>query len=160
MADVTTDSLEELAFQLSQKRIDKQDRLLDELRSRTGVLLAAAALAASFLGREAFAGHPKAALAIAALGAFLASTGSSLYVLVPKKETFVFSLVGSRVYEELYSLKDDMPEVRRRLAYDLDRFWEANDKELKKITTAYRLGVWALVVEIVVLSAMVSGTIL
>jgi hypothetical protein len=58
--------------------LDKQERLLEELRSRTGVLLAAASLAASFLGREAFGQEPREWLAIVALLAFLVSTASSV----------------------------------------------------------------------------------
>ena len=133
---------------------------MEELRSRTGVLLAAAALAASFLGREAFTGHPRSGLVVAALTAFLVSMAASIYILIPKKDKFVFSLVGSAVYEGLYALKDDLGEVYRRLAYDLDRFWNENDAELQKITRAYRVGAGALIVEILVFSVMVSDTIL
>ena len=50
---------ERLAYEAAQRALDKQERLLEELRSRTGLLLAAASLAASFLGREAFDGNPK-----------------------------------------------------------------------------------------------------
>ena len=160
MSGVDAPVYERLAFEASQSRLDKQDRLLEELRSRTGVLLAAAALAASFIGREAFAGNPKAGLSIAALIAFLGSMGSSVYILIPKRDKFVFSLVGGALYEGLYAVKDDLPEVYRRLAYDLDRFWDHNDTELQKITRAYRLGAASLVAEIVLFSVMVSDTIL
>jgi hypothetical protein len=51
---------ERLAFEAAQRALDKQERLLEELRSRTGLLLAVASLAASFLGREAFSGNPSA----------------------------------------------------------------------------------------------------
>src|ERR671914_230245 len=45
----------------------------------TGILLAAAALAASFLGREAFGGDPARGLAIAALASLVIAIGSGLY---------------------------------------------------------------------------------
>jgi hypothetical protein len=70
--DATTASepiYERLACEAAQRALDKQERLVDELRSRTGLLLDAASLAASFLGREAFSGNPKKALAILAPGA-------------------------------------------------------------------------------------------
>ena len=151
--------MERLAFEGSQRALDKQERLLDELRSRTGVLLAVASLAASFLGREAFGGDPRNGLAIVALISFLVAMGASVYVLLPKSGKFVFGLVGSGIYENLYEVRDDLAEVYRRLAYQLDRFWDQNDVELQKLFRAFRWAALALSVEIVVLVAMVSDTL-
>ena len=64
---------------------------------------------------------------VLALLAFAASIGGCIFVLVPRPYAFTFSLVGSAVFEELYEDRGDMDEVYRRLAYDLDRFWDAND---------------------------------
>jgi hypothetical protein len=150
---------ERLAYEAALRALDKQERLIDELRSRTGLLLAAASLAASFLGREAFAGHPKRGLAILALVAFLLAVGASVYVLLPKTGKFVFAMVGAGLYEGLYELKDDLGEVFRRLAYDLDRFWDDNDVELQKLFRAFRLAALGLSAEIVILIAMVSDTL-
>jgi hypothetical protein len=129
------------------------------LRSRTGLLLAAASVAASFLGREAFAGNPKGGLAIVALVTFLVAVATSLYILLPKSEKFVLAMVGAGLYEGLYEVKDDLAEVYRRLAYDLDRFWDDNDLELQKLFRAFRLAALALTAEIVVLTAMVSDSL-
>jgi hypothetical protein len=150
---------ERLAYEAAQRALDKQERLIEELRSRTGLLLAAASVAASFLGREAFADDPKDGLAIIALAAFLIAVAASVYVLLPKSEKFVFAMVGGGLYEGLYDLKDDLAEVYRRLAYDLDRFWDDNDVELQKLFRAFRLAAVALSVEIVVLIAMVSDNL-
>jgi hypothetical protein len=76
---------ERLAYEAAQRALDKQERPIDELRSRTGVLLAAASLAASLLGREAFAGDPKDGLAILALALFLVAVAASVYVLLRAK---------------------------------------------------------------------------
>jgi hypothetical protein len=134
--------------------------LIDELRSRTGLLLAVASIAASFLGREAFAGDPRPALVVLALVSFLGAIGASVYVLLPKDEHFVFALVGTRTYENLYGLRDNLPEVYRRLAYQLDRFWDGNDVELQELVKGFRWSALSLAVEIVVLAAMVSDTLL
>ena len=150
---------ERLAYEAAQRALDKQVRLLEELRSRTGLLLAAASLAASFLGREAFADHPKRGLAIVALLAFLVAVAASVYVLLPKADKFVFALVGAGLYEGLYDVKDDLAEVYRRLAYDLDRFWDDNDSEIQRLFWAFRLGAIGLAGEIVVLIAMVGDTL-
>jgi hypothetical protein len=84
---------------------------------------------------------------------------ASVHVLLPKSEKFVFALVGAGLYEGLYEVKDDLAEVYRRLAYDLDRFWDDNDVELQKSFRAFRLATLALTAEIVVLTAMVSDTL-
>lgn len=48
----TNRELAALAFALSEKRLDRQEGRLEELRARTGVLLAASSVAISFLGRS------------------------------------------------------------------------------------------------------------
>ena len=150
---------ERLAYEAALRALDKQERLIEELRSRTGLLLAAASLAASFLGREAFAEHPKRGLAILALVAFLLAVGASVYVLLPKTGKFTFAMVGAGLYEGLYELRDDLGEVYRHLAYDLDRFWDDNDVELQRLVMAFRLAAVGLSAEIVILIAMVSDTL-
>ena len=63
------------------------------------------------------------------------------------------------MYEGLFEVRDDLGEVYRRLAYDLDRFWEDNDSELQRHFRAFRFAAGALAVEIVVLMAMVSDNL-
>jgi len=53
VADERTDNLAGLAFELSLRTLSQQEKSLDELRSRTGVLLTATALVTSFLGARA-----------------------------------------------------------------------------------------------------------
>jgi hypothetical protein len=136
--------LSELAYEASLRRVDRQEQSLTEVRARTGLLLAASSLAVSFLGRPAFDARPVIAV-VAAILAFGLSIAASLYVLLPKRN-LVFSLVGSRVYEELYAFKDEIAEVHRRLAYDVDRF-----------DLAFSLATWFPALEVVLLLAIVSG---
>jgi hypothetical protein len=89
----------------------------------------------------------------------LVAVGASVYILLPKSGTFIFALVGSGLYEGLFEVRDDLREVYRRLAYDLDRFWELNDRELQKLFRAFRVAAVALTAEIVVLMAMVGDTL-
>jgi hypothetical protein len=151
------DDLAELAYDASLRRLDKQERLLEELRARTGLLLAAASLAASFLGRPAVDADPWLPAALA-FGAFALSIGASLYVLMPKKN-LVFALVGSRLFEELYEYKAELPEVHRRLTYDLDRFWQQNDGTMQRVFGAFRVAAWALAAEVGLLLASLSGSL-
>ena len=149
--------LAEVAYAASLRRLDKQEHLLDELRARTGLLLAAASLAASFLGRPALDADP-VVFAWLALGAFAASIAASLYVLVPK-DNLVFALIGSRLYEELFEFANDIAETHRRLTYDLDRFWESNDRTLQRVLWAFRLAAWALAAEIGLLLVALTGSL-
>jgi hypothetical protein len=150
---------ERLAYDSALRALDKQEALLNELRSRTGVLLAASALAASFLGETAF-GSASGLIAAVALGAFLFSIGASVFILVPRADGFVFSLSGRTIHEELFEFKGDLEEVYRRLAYDLERVRAANNIRLLPLLRAYRLCAASLVVEILALVALVRDTIL
>jgi hypothetical protein len=148
--------LAELAFEQSQNRLDKQERVLEELRARTAVLLAASSLAASFLGNEAFGESGWDATAVVAAAAFLVTMLAAVYVLLPRKR-FVFSLIGSAVYEQFYGLEQE--EIHRRPAYDLDRFWEENDLRITKLRQGVQLSAAGLIVEVLALVALVADTI-
>ena len=118
--------LERLAYEAALRALDKQEGLLEELRARTGILLAASSLAASFLGRDAFQDPGSTTVSILALAGFVVSVAASVYILMPKR-ALLFSQSGPALYEGLYSIRDDAPEIHRRLAYELYRFWESND---------------------------------
>src|SRR5882757_1887468 len=144
---------ERLAYEAALRGLDKQEGLLEELRTRTGILLAASSLAASFLGQQAFRHPHPHALAVVAVGAFVVSIAASVFILLPKQNLF-FSLRGAGLYEGLYAVRHDSAEVHRRLAYDLDRFWEKNDGKIKWLTRAFTVAAAALVIEIVALAGV------
>lgn len=112
--------LERLAYEAALRGLDKQERLLEELRTRTGVLLAASSLAASFLGQQAFKDPRPRTLALTAILAFTSLIAASVFILLPNRN-LVFAAAGPALYEGLYELREDMPEVYRRLTYNLDR---------------------------------------
>jgi hypothetical protein len=87
--------LERLAYETALRALDKQEAVLDEIRGRTGILLAASALAAPFLGDSAFR-DPSLILAIVALAAFVLTTGGSIFILLSRPD-LVFSLSGPNV---------------------------------------------------------------
>jgi len=152
-------SLAELAHAESLRALEKQERVLDELRSRTGLLLAASSLAASFVGGRAV-DQGRSVFVLLALLSFAGSVLGCVYVLVPRPYAFTFSLDGSAVFEQFFAIRDDLDEVHRRLAYDLHLFWHANDARIEPLFNAFRLASAALVVEIVLLLVSVSGTLL
>ncbi len=151
-----SESLARIAFEASTRTLDKQERVLDELRARTGILLGAASVAASFLGRPA-ADDANHLILAAALFSFCVAIGGSVYVLVPRS-WFTFSLVGSAVSEQLYELRGDIDEIHRRLAYDLDRFWE-NDRSTRRLFVWFRVATVGLAAQIVLLLFALSGNL-
>jgi hypothetical protein len=144
-----------LAYEIAFRQVESQSQLLADIRSRTGLLLAASSLTASVIGRPALAADPVAP-GVLAVAAFGLSIGASIYVVVPKRE-LVFALSGAGVYERLFEFRLDMPEVHRRLAYDLERLWRRNDRALKPVVRAYRVSAAALALEILFLVTGASG---
>lgn len=149
-------SLERIAFESAIRALDKQEKLVEEIRARTGILLAASSLAASLFGRDAFSDVQPLGLAITALVAFLVSLAASLTVLLPRSG-FVFALSGSAVYEGLYEFAEDEAEIQRRLTYDLQRFWDDNDSRLSPLIMGFRIAALSLGVEVLALALLVSG---
>jgi hypothetical protein len=118
-------NLQALSYELSLRALDQQERALEELRNRTGTLLAASALVASFLGARAIDRVGVDGLAVIPLLAFVASVLLSVYVLVPKSN-LEFALRGSEVWEYFVSENEDLPEAQRTLAYWIDDVRESN----------------------------------
>jgi len=154
-----TAEFERLAYEAALRSLDKQEAYVEELRARTGVLLAASSLAASFLGQQAFQSHGPRALAIAALLAFFVSVAANVFILL-SKQGLVFAQKGVRLYESLFAVHEDMAEVYRRLTYQLDRFWGANDAKIQWLARAFTLAAAALVVEMLTLATVLGGNLL
>jgi hypothetical protein len=150
-----SDDFARLAYEAALRALDKQEELLTEIRARTGLLLGASSLAASFVGATAF-GRGSPAIVVLAVVAFGFTVGAGLYVLVPKDD-LVFAMSGAGLYEGLYPFQNDMAEVYRRLAYDLDRYWDANDRILAPLFIWFRCAGVALAAEVVLLLVAVSG---
>lgn len=150
--------LEQIAYDSALRALDKQEKLLEELRARTGILLAASSLAVSLLGGQALDDSRPGVVVVLAVAAFAVSLAASLYVLIPRKG-FIFALKGPAIYEELYGFREDPDELHRRLAYDLQRFWDDNDGLLRPVLRWFRTAAAALVVEVVALAWLASGTL-
>jgi hypothetical protein len=129
-----SNNLEELAYELSVRALQRQETVLDELRSRTGILLTATALVASFLGARALTdGWPWLA-APGFLGA-LVTIVLSVYVLAPKTNlTFV---QGVRAYEHFVRMHADLREAQRTLAYWNHGAWENNQLVIDRLILCF-----------------------
>jgi len=70
-----------LAYDEAKRALDEQERVVAELRSRAGTLIAAAAITTSFLGGRILSSHHLHPLAWAAIGCF-AFVGITLLALL------------------------------------------------------------------------------
>jgi hypothetical protein len=119
------------------RALDLQERAVEQLRSRTGTLLAASSLVASFLGAQTIQ-HTSGlgVLGGLALVSLAVSIGLCVYVLLPKKG-FRFSLSAPEMYEQLFDVRDNDEEVRRRLVYWLEEFWQVNQVKIDELGRYY-----------------------
>jgi len=141
------DELEVLALGFARDALDKQDAVLSELRARTGTLLAASSIVASFLGATAIGRHGLSVWSVLALVGLGASLGLCVWILLPRSD-LSFSVDGPRVYEELYEFKDEPLEVHHRLAYDLRRRHGENQRTVERLFGLFRLACAALGLEL------------
>lgn len=141
----------ELAHDEARRALDKQERDVTELRSRSGVVVAAAAITTSFFGgRVLITGHTPpwgwvALVAFAILGI------SVLYVLWPRDWRFTVSAEG---FIELYLEPEDAPaiglaEIHRELAIHGGQSWKENNEIVRHLTVAIRVAITALLLEVV-----------
>lgn len=154
-----TAEFEKLAYEAALRSLDKQEAYVEELRARTGVLLAASSLGASLLGQEALQNPTPPGLAVLALLAFVISIAADVFVLLPK-QGLVFAQEGPVLYEELFVYREDMPEVYRRLTYELDRLWRLSDAKVGWLIRAFAVAAVALIIEIVALATLLGSNIL
>ena len=134
-----------VAYDESVRALEDQERELEQLRTRTGVMLATAAVAASFLAPSLH--HTHDWLSILAAIAFVTAVSASLYVLAPKTK-LVFTLNATSLYNALAGL-DDRGEVYRRVADWQEGFWQTNRVKLESVTRWGTVAGIALFVEIV-----------
>jgi hypothetical protein len=126
-----------LSYDAAIRALDLQERAAEQLRTRTGTLLGASSLTASFLGAQAIQrGGGIGTAAGLALIALTCSVGLCVYVLLPKRG-LVFEISPSTLYESLFDIADDEQEMRRRLAYWLEDFWRTNQAKIDRLAHFY-----------------------
>ncbi len=152
--------LSELSYSEGIRGLEVQERTVDQLRSRTGLLLAASSLSASFLGSEAIQ-HQRTGLnivSVLALVSLVISVGLCVYVLLGKTG-LVFSLDPAEMYEALYAHREDEDEMQRRLAYWTHTYWRSNDARLKILTRWFTGAATALMLQLVFWSWALAASI-
>lgn len=143
---MSTPSLAQLTYEQAQKALEQQERQVAELRQRTGTLLAAAALTASFFGAAALERDGLAVPVVLAGVALAVTVLSGLYVLYPHE--LEFATDARRLYDELEPDRDDPERLHLRLAFGLRDTRQRNGDRVDWLARCLALAAVALVVQI------------
>jgi uncharacterized membrane protein len=140
--------LAEIAYESAVRALGQQEAALNELRDRTGTLLAAEALTTSFLGAAAIQRGALALPGRLAIASFAVSLCIALCVLLPWRG-LRFSLSGHRLYEGLQAYGEDEEEIYRRTAYWLQVLWSRNEAVMARLYPLFTTSIAVLAVELV-----------
>jgi hypothetical protein len=117
-----------------------QSSVLDEIRSRTGVLLAAATIASTLLGGTDALRHDSFTfLGVVAVVMFCCVVGLCVYVLWPSHD-WTFTHDSRKLIEAYVGDGKSIDYMRENLAFAADDYRTTNDKKLACQFNAFR---WA-----------------
>jgi hypothetical protein len=137
----------ELAFEEAGRALDAQERTVNELRSRAGVLIAAAAIATSFFGTQAFADGDSTIWTWISVAAFALIGLCVLTVLWPRTDwsfnASASDVIGTYIEPDPLSLQ----EIHRDLALHRSAAYDANAEQLRSLFLVFRVGLALLVLE-------------
>ena len=138
----------EAAYDLSLKAVEEQESRLTDLRSRTGTLLAAASLAASFLGGQSIRTGELQLLGVLAIIAYAICVGACIKVLLPHR--LVFSFRGSvLLHAARTAAVEELEEALEAAMGWIESFIDSNRSQLDALTRWYTGACLALGLEIV-----------
>jgi hypothetical protein len=151
-------ALEKTAYEAALRALAGQADEFNQMRSRTGTLLAAGSITTSFLGAQAVGHGPLGFFGGAALVAFVSFLLPCIYVLLPKRD-FIFSISGTVLYENLYEFRREPAEFYRRLTYWLQGFWEHNQQKIESVTRFFLWGAISLTAQIALWALALRATL-
>jgi hypothetical protein len=140
-----------LAYDEAKRALDEQERVVTELRSRAGILIAGAAITTSFLGDRILGRHVHP-LAWIAIGCFVLLGLVVLILLWPWQDWTFTVNAQSLIQNYLEPAEGDpmnLPGIHRDLALHMEVSWRANDRQLRWLFVAFRVAAMLLVGEIV-----------
>ncbi len=147
----------QLVFEQAQGQLGRQESSLDELRSRTGTLIGAGALVASFLGAAA-AGDGLGISGFLGVGAFVVSATLAIAILMPIHAWIFSNDVASLLTDYVEA---DPPativEMHRDLAIHASRHIKNNSRWLQILYRLFRASTIFLVVEVLLLLLDLPG---
>lgn len=141
-------------YELAVRALEEQERHVADLRSRTGTLVAAAAVAATLLADEVFAGaHPAGTAEWLSTGLGLAGLVAAFVasVFLLRSHDLVFSVDAAvllREAEDAGALDDD-DEVAVALTFELSQIRAQNSPTVVRLDMAFAAALTGLVLEVV-----------
>jgi hypothetical protein len=151
-------TIERLGYELALDGLRPQEATLSELRGRTGVILAASSLVASFFGGRALDGRELGAVEIAALAALVATIVTCVAILAPKAN-LVFVLDGYAAYEYFAEHDVDVPEAERTLSFWITDALERNQPVIERLHQWFAIACVTLVLQVVLWATGLAGTL-
>ena len=123
------DTPEEFAYGEALRAIESQERMVNELRSRTGILLTGASLVTSLFGAAALGEGRVDAWSVIALLAFVAVVGSCVWIALPRRKAWRFSFSAKILLEDWADepRSGDVTLMTRFLATTLERNYRKNE---------------------------------
>jgi hypothetical protein len=139
-------SYDGIAYRESERMIETQIQSFDELRSRTGLLLAATAITASFLGAAALEREDDLGyFGAAALFAFVVGIGACLVILWPNKDAYKFVLSPKILLEDWTGGKyGDPAAMQRFIASKREEHYDENKSRIDPLFTAFQVAAIAI----------------
>jgi hypothetical protein len=141
MSSQMATSISDLTYDLSLRSLSQQESALNELRSRTGVLLAATAIAIALLGGRALDEGDRSGLELAGTAFAIISFLLSVFVLAPKRD-FAFVVDAATAHETFVERDVGLDDAHEALVYWNREVWEENQSVIDRLMAAFR---WACV---------------
>lgn len=147
----------ELAFDEAGRALDSQERAVNELRARAGVLIAAAAITTSFFGSRAVSGELTTA-GWCAISAF-ALVGMTVLVVLWPRSDWEFSANATDVIATYIEAEPPvtLDRIHRDLALHRSARYDHNGAHLRTLVRAFQLGLAMLLIEVAAWLVALSG---
>jgi hypothetical protein len=140
-----------LAYREARRGLEDQERSVVELRAHAGALIAAAAIATSFLGGQTLVRRGVSAAGWLAIGCFVLLGFVVLLILWPRRGG-EYSLAPKVFIATYLEPEDGRPleshMIERDLALHMGLSAELNRRQLRTLTTAFRFGALLLLTEV------------
>ena len=149
--------IEALALEEARRGVDTQRAALDEVRSRTAILLAASAVVISFLGAQALREHGWSVWTGLGVLAFVGTLALGTGILWPLKGAWLFR-ADARVLLEDFADADPPPQLsaHRHLALSLQAAAVCNSTRLEGLYLRFQIACAGLGVQAIIWVTLLS----
>lgn len=137
-----------LIYEDSVRSLSEQAGLLDGLRTRTGMLLAATSIASSFLGGAALTTHDLTVLSVLAIVALLMVGAYCIAILWPRTDVWHFAHDTELLIEHYFDAGRSIDDTRRLIARKNSEFYARNKRLLDPMFVHFQRACLALGVEV------------